>query len=357
MELGIIGLPQTGKKTLFELLTHHKPSEAELSGNKPVKGVAEIKDPRFDALVALYNPKKITRARIDITLLPKIEREAISKGEVFKNILNVEAVCHVVRAFRDDTVYHESGSVDPKRDIDMVNSELLLNDMLFVEKRLERIEQNLKRSRDGVVIKEREVLLKIKQQLDNSVPIRLLQFTNEEKKIIASYPFITAKEMILVVNIADQNVNDKELIEGMRSKYRSLGIDAIAISAKLESEIAQLETHEEKQEYLKELGVKEPALDLLSRLCMKTLNLMSFFTVGSDEVKQWHIPIGSSAARAGGAIHSAIEKGFIRAEVMKYDDLIALGDEVKVKEAGKFYLKGKEYVVEDGDIMSMRFSG
>ncbi len=216
MKVGIIGLPQSGKKTLFELLTHHAPSEKELAQNKPIKGLAEIKDPRFDVLVSLYHPEKATRARIDIEVLPKLEKETMAKGQVFADISDADALCHVVRAFADDAVYHVEGSVDPTRDIDMVNAELIINDLLFVEKRLERIEHNIKRTNDKAAAAEREVLLKLKSQLEGEQPLRLLTLDKEETKLLAGYPFITMKEMILAVNVSEGDIKNKD-IEASRS--------------------------------------------------------------------------------------------------------------------------------------------
>lgn len=356
MKIGIIGLPQTGKKTLFGLLTCYKTSEKDLALNKSIKSLAEIKDPRFDALVSLYNPKKSVRARIDIEVLPKLEKEAMAKGEVFKDIADVNAICHVVRAFKDDAVYHVNGSVDPIRDIDMVNSELILNDLMFTEKRLERIEQNLKKINDSAAIKEKAILLKIKSCLDKEMPLRLLSFDKEEMKVISSYPFITLKEMILVINVSEGDIKDAEFIERIKNKYQPLKVNVMSVSAKLEAEIAGLESDKERQEYLKALGITEPAIDALTRLCLKALELISFFTVGPDEVRQWMVEVGSLAPTAAGVIHTDLERGFIRAEVMKYNDLAALGDEAKVKSAGKYYVKGKDYIVADGDVLNILFN-
>jgi len=356
MKIAIIGFPQTGKKTLFELLTHHKPSEKELALNKPIISLAEIKDPRFDLLVSLYNPKKTVRARIDIEVLPKLEKETLAKGDVFKDIADADAICLVVRAFKDDAVYHVSGSVDAKRDIDMVNSELVLNDLMFAEKRLERIEGDVRRAQDAAVVKEKESLLKIKSHLDKELPIRVLSFDRDQKKVIANYPFITQKEMILVVNVSEDDIKNKEFIERIENEYKPIKANVMIVSAKLEGEIASLESDKERQEYLAALGIPEPAIDVLTRLYMKALDLVSFFTVGPDEVRQWMVRAGSSAPQAAGVIHTDLERGFIRAEVMRYDDLAALGDEAKVKEAGKYYLKGKDYIVQDGDILNIRFN-
>jgi GTP-binding protein YchF len=353
MKIGIIGFPQTGKKTLFGLLTNYKPTEKDLSSNQAIHSIAEIKDPRFDELVAIYNPKKKARARIEIDVLPKLEKERMAAGDSFKDIEDVDAVCHVVRAFKDESIYHVSGSVDSKRDIDEVNSELILHDLIFIEKRLERIEKDIKRN-DEKAVKEKALLLRLKSFLDKELPLRLADVSPEEKKMISSYPFMTAKEMIIVLNVSDDKLKDTKLIDELKKNYADIRVDMMQVSAKVEKEIADFQSDEEKKLFLDELGIQEPAINILTRLCSKALKLMSFFTVGEDEVKQWTIKLGSSAPEAAGAIHSDLQKGFIRAELMKYNDLISLGNEEKVKEAGKFYLKGKDYIVEDGDIMSIR---
>ncbi len=364
MKIGIVGLPQTGKKTLFELLTDHKISEKDLSlraaqdsaSGKNIKSVAEIKDPRFDKLVAMYKPKKEVRARIDIELLPRVEKDAITKGGIFKDIADMDAVCHVVRAFKDDSVYHINGAVGAKRDIDSVNSELILHDLIFVEKRVEKIDSELKKIKDEAKAREKELLLRIKAHLDKELPLRLLELTPEEKKPIASYPFVTRKEMILAVNVSEDDLKNTVLLDGLNKAYEPLKIEVMLVSAKVESEIAGLETEKEKGEFLAALGIEEPAINKLTRLCIKALNLISFFTVGEDEVRQWLVRRNSTAPEAAGVIHSDLQKGFIRAEVIKYGDLSELGSEEKVKEAGKLLLKGKDYVVEDGDIINIRFN-
>lgn len=356
MKIGLIGLPQTGKKTLFELLTNHTPSEKEIASNKPIKGVAEIKDGRFDTLVGIYKPERAVRARIDIELLPKLEKDTIAKGEIFITINELDAICHVVRAFADDAVYHVSGSVDAKRDIDAINAELILYDLLFIEKRLERLDKQIKQTKAESAEKEREILAKLKAHLDKELPLRLLELSADEKKFIASYPFVTRKDMVIVLNVSEDDLKTTTLVDTLRAACRPLKIDVMQVSAKVESEVAKLDNDDEKREFLKELGIAEPAINLLTRVLLKALNLISFFTVGKDEVRQWNVRAGSSAPEAAGVIHSDLQKGFIRAEVIKYADLIALGSEEKVKEAGKFNLKGKDYCVEDGDIVCIRFS-
>lgn len=356
MKIGMIGLPQVGKKTLFELLTNHKPSEKEMISGKPIKGVAEIKDPRFDNLVKMYKPKKEVKARIDIECLPKIEKDTIAKGDIFTDINELDAICHVVRAFKDDSVYHVDGSVDPKRDIDFVNSELILHDLIFIEKRLERLEKTIKQTKEEAATKERDVLARLKAHLDKTLPLRLLEMSADDKKVISSYPFVTLKTMIIALNISENDLSNTALADQLGGEFKSIGVDVMQVSAKVESEIAKLDSEEEKKEFLSSLGIAEPAINVLTRTSTHALNLISFFTVGEDEVRQWTTRRGSSAPEAAGVIHSDLQKGFIRAEVMKYADLIALSSEEKVKETGKYYLKGKDYIVEDGDILNIRFN-
>jgi len=356
MKIGIIGLPQTGKKTLFEILTDHQPTENEIASKKPIKGVVEVKDPRFDVLAKSYKPKKEVGARIELELLPKLEKDTIAEGSVLADINELDAICHVVRAFKDESIYHIEGSVDPKRDIDSINSELILHDLVFIEKRMQNIEKNTRRSGEEAIVKEKALLVKLKAQLEKELPLRFLDLTTEESKIIASYPFVTRKTVIIALNISEEDLNDTTLIDQLKRDYQALKIDIMQISAKVESEITKLKSEEEREQFLKELGIKEPARDALSRLCIKALNLISFFTVGPDEVRQWTTRFGSTAPEAAGVIHTDFEKGFIRAEVTKYDDFVTYTSETKVKEAGKLYIKGKDYIVEDGDILSIRFS-
>lgn len=356
MKIGMIGLPQVGKKTLFELLTAHKPTEAEIASLKPIKGVAEILDGRFDKLCSIYSPKKKVRARIDIELIPKIEKDSIAKGDIFKDINDLDAICHVVRVFKDDSVYHVDGSIDAKRDIDFVNAELLLHDLIFIEKRVERLDKTIKQTKEDAAVKEREILGKLKEHLDKSLPLRTLELSHDDKKFITSYPFISMKDMFIVLNVSEDDLKETLLRSELINELKEIRIDVMQVSAKVEEEIMALESEEERKEFMQSLGITEPAINVMTQLCLKTLNLISFFTVGADEVRQWNLKRGSSAPEASGVIHTDLQRGFIRAEVIKYDDLINLGSEEKVKDAGKFLLKGKDYVVEDGDILTIRFN-
>lgn len=354
MKIGIIGLPQTGKKTLFRVLTGAKLRE-QGGAPKPVPGTADIRDKRFDRLVTMYAPKKETRARLDLVLLPKIEQETIARGDIFREINDADALCHVVRAFEDDAIYHEAGSVDPLRDVEMVNSELLMHDQIFVEKRIERLETSIKKIKDDKQVKELELARRMLDHLESESPLRLMEFTEDEDLLIRSYPLITRKELILAFNVSEDQLDDASLLSRIQPVCEKEKIEAMIVSAQVESEIAQLDSEEEKQEFLQDLGIEEPALEVLTRLCLRALGRISFFTVGPDEVHQWLVRVNSPAPVAAGAIHSDLQRGFIRAEVMKYDELMEHGSEAELKKLGKFYLQGKDYIVTDGDILNIRF--
>ena len=354
MKIGVIGLPQVGKKVLFEILTQQKSSAVDNSRDV-IPGIVRVKDTRFDKLVSMYSPKSEVPATIDVSLLPRIEKEAVSSGDIFTKISDVDALCHIVRSFKDESVYHVEGSINPIRDIDAVNSELILNDMIFIEKRLERIDKELSRKKDIVKEKDKEILSKLKVHLEKELPLRTMPLDKEENKLISTYQFISMKPIIIALNIGEEDVEDTSLLDSVKQKYEEHKIGVMQVSAKIESEIASLR-EEEQKDFLSELGIEEPAINALTRLFYKTLGLISFFTVGKDEVREWMIRKNSTAPEAAGAIHTDLQRGFIRAQVIKYKDLISLGTEAKVKEAGKCYVKGKDYVVEDGDIIDIRFN-
>ena len=354
MKVGIIGLPQTGKKTLFQVLTGSQLRE-QAGPVKPVPGTAEIRDPRFDKLVAMYQPNKNVRARIDLVLLPKMEQETIAKGDIFKEIADVDALCHVIRAFTDEAIYHPEGSIDPLRDADMVNSELIMHDQIFVEKRIERIELALKKIKDEKQLKELELMRKMQEHLEAENPLRLLHLNEEEEFLVRSYPLITRKELILAFNVGEDQLGDQALLQAVAERCQRGKMEAMLVSAQVESEIVLLDSEEEKIEFLHDLGIQEPALGILTRLCLQSLGLISFFTVGKDEVRQWLVREASPAPVAAGVIHSDLQRGFIRAEVIKYAELMEYGSEAELKKVGKMYLQGKEYIVSDGDILNIRF--
>jgi ribosome-binding ATPase len=355
MKVGIIGLPQAGKKTLFQILTGNDITDPAKAG-KPVPGAADIMDSRFNALVKMYAPKKQARARLDLVLLPKLEAETIAKGDVFKDIADMDAICHVIRAFADDAVYHAAGSVNAWRDFDSVNAELLMHDQIFAEKRIQRLADEVKKIKDENRQKELALMQRIQEHLEQENPLRLMALSPDEEKMIRSYPFITRKKMVIAVNVAEDDPGNQDLPARFEEPCQALGIEAMLVSAKVEAEIALLDTAAEKQEFLAALGIEETALEVLTRLCLRSLNLISFFTVGKDEVRQWLVRQGSTAPRAAGVIHSDLERGFIRAEVFSYEDLMTFGSEADLKKNGRFYVEGKTYTVKDGDIINIRFS-
>jgi len=356
MKIGIIGLPQSGKKTLFEVLSGHAPSEHDLASNKPIKSMAQISDARLDRLEEIYTAESKVQARLDIELLPKISEDAQANSQIFKEVVDLDAILLVARAFENDAVYHIKGSVDVKRDIDLVFSELILNDLLFIEKRLERIEKSLKGKKEENLSKEKEVILKLKDHLDKELPLRLLELNEAEKKVISSYPFITLKKIIVALNVSENSLTDEALLKQLRDEYKAVGAYFMQVSAKTEAEIASLDDAAERKEFLDAAGIIEPAINILTALCIEALNLISFFTAGTNEVRQWTTKKGNSAPEAAGEIHSDMQRGFIRAELIKFEDIDSLGSEKAVKDAGKMYLRGKDYIIEAGDILTIRFS-
>ncbi|HPD78019.1 MAG TPA: DUF933 domain-containing protein, partial [Spirochaetota bacterium] len=228
--------------------------------------------------------------------------------------------------------------------------------LIFIEKRFERIEAAKKRKPDPRLDAEEKLLSRMQAHLEQEKHLRTFSLSDEDKKLISGYPFITAKKMLIVLNVGDKDIKDTSLVSKVKTSLKELDIEVMQVSAKLEAEILSLDSDEEKLEFMEDAGIEEPALNILSDLAMKTLGLISFFTVGKDEVRQWQIKKGSSAPEAAGEIHSDIQRGFIRAEVMKYKDLIEYGNEEELKKAGKFYVMGKDYIVEDGDIINFRFN-
>jgi GTP-binding protein YchF len=355
VNIGIIGLPQTGKKTLFELLVGRGTLGAHHDPRRVVRGVADVQDARFDVLVDLYKPARQTRARVDALLLPQIEERAVSEGDIFRDFAEVEVFCHVVRAFEDDAVYHVSGSVDPGRDIDFVNGEFILHDLLFIEKRLERIAKDFMKAKSDHLARERELLERLRAPLEEEKPLRVVEIPAEDEKAIASYPLLSRRAMVVVLNVSDDDVADNRVPE-FEERYGGRGIKFVQIAVRLAAEIASLEADEEREAFMRELGVEDTALHALTEKCIEALGLISFFTVASNEVRQWFVRRGALAVEAAGKIHTDLARGFIRAEVIRMADMLAEGSEEKVKAAGKLGVRGRDYVVEDGDLLFIRFN-
>jgi GTP-binding protein YchF len=354
VKLGLVGFPQVGKRTLFRLLTGKEPNSDGKKGNG--LGLAKVRDARFDRLVEMYAPRQETPAHIEFSLLPDLDRQASHNDQILRELEQVDVICHLVRTFQDDTVFHIHGTVDPRRDILLFNEELQLNDLLFIEKRLERLEKEQSKKKDvQKIATETDLLIRMKERLEAGRFLRSLSLTEAEEKLIASYLLLTRKAVIVILNVGEEELTDQNLIENLKNDFRNQDFQWIAVSAKIEQELCQLDAAE-RQTFLEELQLDQLALDRLTMLCYKTLGLISFFTVGPDEVRAWTNRQGTLAPQAAGVIHSDLERGFIRAEVMKYHDLIKLGSEQKVKEVGKYMQKGRDYVVEDGDIITFLFN-
>jgi GTP-binding protein YchF len=354
MKLGLVGFPQVGKRTLFHLLTG---KEANPDGKKGgTLGLARVRDSRFDRLVDIYSPRQKTPAQVEFLLLPDMDTQASRNEEILRGLEHVDVICHLVRAFQDDTIFHVHGHVDSRRDILLFNEELQLNDLLFIEKRLERLEKEQNRKKDAQkAALETDLLIRMKGHLESGRFLRDFSLNEAEERLIASYPLLTRKAIIIVLNAGEEDVGGQDSFLSLKEEFFAQGFEWIAVSAKIEQELSQLDTAE-RQVFLEELRLDQPALDRLTLLCYNTLGLISFFTVGPDEVRAWTNRQGALAPQAAGVIHSDFERGFIRAEVMKYQDLIKLGSEQKVKEVGKYMQKGRDYVVEDGDIISFLFN-
>ena len=363
MKLGIVGLPNVGKSTLFNAITN---AGAEVANYafctiEPNVGVVAVPDYRLDELAKMYSPKKITPAVIDFVDIAGLVKGA-SKGEGLGNkflshIREVDAVIHVVRCFDNDDIMHVSGSVDPKRDIETINLELILSDLEILDRRIDRTAKAAKG--DKSLLTELEFLKRLKTELENGVSARAVEADDDEKAILADIGLLSAKPVIYACNMSEDdfasNIENNERYKSVCEIAKAEGAEVLPICAELEAEISSL-SKEEKEMFLSDAGIESGGLDMLIQRSYSLLGLISYLTAGEPEVRAWTIKKGTKAPQAAGKIHSDFERGFIRAEVISFDELMACGSMQAAKEKGKIRSEGKDYVMQDGDIVLFRFN-
>jgi len=361
MKIGLIGLPSVGKTSLFNLLTGADIEVSEFSGGKVDAnlGIAKVPDQRLNFLKEMYNPKKLTFATIEVIDVPGLVKGSSSgKGlgnQFLDNIRKTDLLVHIIRAFDNEHVIHAEGSIDPMRDIETINMELLFADLGVIENRIERIKTTKKVTKENLA--ELEVLKKCQEGLENGLLIHNIQLDSEEKEILKTFSFLSEQPMILVVNIDENQLIEKQYKskDELHKFAKDTNTPIIEVSIKAELEIQQLE-EDDREMFIEELGITESGIDLLSRTAYDYLGLISFLTSGTDECRAWTIKKDLVAKKAASKIHSDIEKGFIRAEVCRFKDLKEYGSMAKVKEKGLVTLEGKDYIVQDGDIINFRFN-
>jgi ribosome-binding ATPase len=357
MKIGILGQPQAGKTTLFQALTRGQAQATSARGEKVHLGSVQVPDKRLDHLGEMYQPKKFTPAKVDYVDAPALEATGHERGTLasLTALRDVDAYALVVRAFPDPSVAHVMETVDPVRDAGWLLGELLLEDLAIVEKRVEKIEKALKTGRKPEDPNEHEALKLARTALEAERPVIAAGLSPVQERSIRGFQLFSARPWIFVVNADDEQMKAGEsaLTEAILKRFPSF--KAIALSAKTEAELVAM-PEEEAREFMGMLGIEEPGLTRMIRFCYEALGLLSFFTVGPDEVRAWTVRTGSTAPQAAGAIHSDLERGFIRAEVISYDDLVRAQTMAKAREQGLLRTEGRDYRVRDGDILNIRFS-
>jgi hypothetical protein len=360
LRAALIGFPSSGKSTLFQIMTSAK--DAPRGKGDVSIGISKVPDPRLDTLTAMYNPRKRVPATVEFTDLIAPARSGAQALVDVAGYKNADALVHVVRAFRDEAVAHPAGSVNPARDAQAMEDELLLADLGVAERRVERIEKDLKKGRSAELERERDLVRRCKEALEDGTPLRALALAGDDLKQLRGFQFLSAKPLLLVINLDEADLSDvgSDLPRaaertGLTEFLARAATKAVALCARIELEIAQLEG-DDARAFLADLGLSESGLDRVIRTSYDLLGYMSFFTVGEDECRAWSIARGTPAQIAAGEIHSDIQRGFIRAEVVGYDALTTRGSMAACREHGEVRLEGKEYVVQDGDIINFRFA-
>ena len=362
MKAGIVGLPNVGKSTLFNCLSNAKAQSANFPfcTIEPNIGVVNVPDVRLEKLEELVNPERVVPATVEIVDIAGLVRGA-SKGEglgnqFLANIRETDAIIHVLRCFDNDNIIHVDTTIDPIRDKETIDIELQLKDLETVEKRLERVKRTAKTGNKEAQA-ELEILLKIQEVLLQGQSVRTIEFSEKEDEFVKTLQMITSKPVLYVCNVDENSaVSGNAYVDKVKEAVANEDAEIIILAVGTEADINELDDYEERQIFLEDIGLSEPGASKLIRAAYKLLNLQTYFTAGVKEVRAWTINIGDTAPQAAGVIHTDFEKGFIRAEVIKYNDYVALGSETKVKEAGKLSVEGKEYIVQDGDMMNFRFN-
>jgi GTP-binding protein YchF len=357
MKAGIIGLASVGKSALFQLLTG-APAPAHGGRPEPRLGIARVPDPRVEALASLFHPRKTTHATVEYVDVPGVAKGEGSALVDLPALRGVDALVHVVRAFESDTAPHPDGSVDPLRDAKMLDLELFLADLSAVDRRLEKLEANIKKANKAEDVAERTLFHGLKQHLEAERPLREVAFSDEERRRLRNYSFLSEKPILLAVNLGEDRIRDASgflQASGLQAFAERPRTAVVAVSAPIEAEMAALDAEDAKA-FRADLGLLEPGLDRVIRTSYALLGLVSFLTAGEDECRAWTIREGTRAPQAAGAIHSDIERGFIRAEVVGFDDLMKAGSLAACRDAGLLRLEGKDYPVRDGDVINFRFN-